>query len=511
MQKFRTVLERQLHDEHELHGMMDKETFLDCVSDNIVIISKALTSQFVIPEFRTFTDIIDKIFEKCVDNEEGKPAQYIPQLARRNPKHWGVSICTVDGQRYDLGETNIPFCLESVVKPLIYALTLNDLSPDVVHRFVGQEPSGRSFNELTLDYQNKPHNPMINAGAIVISSLLKKGLVIADRFDYAMDELKRLSGQEHVTFNNSVYLSERATADRNFALGYYMRENKCFPPEADLVETLEFYFQLCSIEVTAQSGAVIAATLANGGICPTTGDKVLDSEAVRNTLSLMHSCGMYDYSGHFAFKVGLPAKSGVAGGVLLVIPNLMGIFTWSPPLDQWGNSSRGVQFCEELVANFNFHNYDNLRHTSKKYDPRGRAVESKAQDVVNLLFSAFNGDVTAMRRYALLGMDMSLADYDGRTALHLAAAEGHESIVRFLLEKCNDVNPHQKDTWNFTAYDDAKRFKHDDVANILLEYMKKNPPPEGELQIEDINEKMKHLHNIERSEKSLGDGTDHVV
>ncbi|XP_053393622.1 glutaminase kidney isoform, mitochondrial-like [Mercenaria mercenaria] len=496
MQKFRNVLERQLHDEHELRGMMDKETFLDCVSDNIVVISKALTSQFVIPEFRTFTDIIDKIFEKCVYNEKGKPAQYIPQLARGNPKHWGVSICTVDGQRYDLGETNIPFCLQSVVKPLTYALTLNDLSPDVVHRFVGQEPSGRSFNELTLDYQNKPHNPMINAGAIVTSSLLKKGLVIADRFDYAMDELKRLSGQEHVTFNNSVYLSERATADRNFALGYYMRENKCFPSEADLVETLEFYFQLCSIEVTAQSGAVIAATLANGGICPTTGDKVLNSEAVRNTLSLMHSCGMYDYSGQFAFKVGLPAKSGVAGGVLLVIPNLMGIFTWSPPLDQWGNSSRGVQFCEELVANFNFHNYDNLKHTSKKYDPRGRAVESKAQDVVNVLFSAFNGDVTAMRRYALLGMDMSLADYDGRTALHLAAAEGHESIVRFLLEKCN-VNPHQKDRWNFTAYDDAKRFKHDDVAKILLEYMKKHPTPEGELQIEDINEKIKHLYNID--------------
>ncbi|KAL4239530.1 hypothetical protein ACF0H5_000344 [Mactra antiquata] len=447
MSKFRSVLERQLHDEHELRGMVDKETFFDCVTDNIVVISKALTSQFVIPDFKTFTDMIDNIYEKCVDNKNGKPATYIPQLARGNPEHWGVSICTIDGQRYDLGNTNIPFCLQSVVKPLNYALTLNDLSPEVVHKYVGQEPSGRSFNELTLDYQHKPHNPMINSGAIVISSLLRKGMVIADRFDY------------------------------------------CFPPEADLVETLEFYFQLCSIEVTAQSGAVIAATLANGGICPTTGDKVLDSDAVRNTLSLMHSCGMYDYSGQFAFKVGLPAKSGVAGGVLLVIPNLMGIFTWSPPLDQWGNSSRGVQFCEELVANFNFHNYDNLKHTSKKYDPRGRAVESKAQDVVNLLFSAYNGDVTAMRRYALLGMDMSLADYDGRTALHLGAAEGHETIVRFLLEKCH-VNAHLKDRWNFTAYDDAIRFKHDKVAGVLLNYMKQHPQGKGDSGIDSITNKL---------------------
>ncbi|WAR22218.1 GLSK-like protein, partial [Mya arenaria] len=421
MDRFKNLLEET--------GLRDsdfrlRETMTNCVSDNIVVISKALTSQFIIPEFRTFTEIIDEIFEKCRDNELGKPAQYIPQLARGNPAHWGVSICTIDGQRYDLGVTDIPFCLQSVVKPLVYAMTLNDLSPEEVHKY--------------------PHNPMINAGAIVTSSLLQKGNVIADRFDYAIAELKRLAGQEHISFNNSVYLSERATADRNFALGYYMRENKCFPPEADLVETLEFYFQLCSIETTAQSGAVIAATLANGGICPTTGDKVLTSDAVRNTLSLMHSCGMYDYSGQFAFNVGLPAKSGVAGGVMLVIPNLMGIFTWSPPLDQWGNSSRGVQFCEELVANFNFHNYDNLKHTSRKYDPRGHAHESKAQDVVNLLFSAFNGDVTAMRRYALLGMNMSLADYDGRTALHLAAAEGHETIVRFLLEKCN-VCSHLRD------------------------------------------------------------------
>uniref|UniRef100_A0A3B5MDI8 glutaminase n=2 Tax=Xiphophorus TaxID=8082 RepID=A0A3B5MDI8_9TELE len=114
----------------------------------------------------------------------------------------------------------------------------------------------------------------------------------------------------------------------------------------------------------------MAATLANGGICPITGERVLSPEAVRNTLSLMHSCGMYDFSGQFAFHVGLPSKSGVAGGILLVVPNVMGIMCWSPPLDKLGNSVRGIQFCTDLVELFNFHNYDNLRHFAKKHDPR---------------------------------------------------------------------------------------------------------------------------------------------
>ncbi|XP_053380706.1 glutaminase kidney isoform, mitochondrial-like isoform X1 [Mercenaria mercenaria] len=488
VENFHEVEQKQLHDEHELRGTITRETFKECVTDNIVLISRALKNQFIIPEWTSFTQHIKEMYEDCKTNTSGTPASYIPQLARVDPKYWGISVCTIDGQRYSLGDTKVPFSLQSIVKPLSYALVLNDLTPEVVHKHVGQEPSGKSFNELTLDYEHKPHNPMINAGAIVVSSLLKKEMNIADRFDYqpsieeerkvtlnkTMGQMKRLTGGEYLGFNNSVYLSERATADRNFALGYYMRENKCFPEGVDLHEVLEFYFQLCSIEVTAESGSVIAATLANGGICPMTGEKILSAEAVRNTLSLMHSCGMYDYSGQFAFKVGLPAKSGVAGGVMLVVPNVMGIFLWSPPLDKWGNSCKGVQFCENLVAKFNFHNYDNLKHTQKKIDPRGRAMESKAQDVVNLLFSAYNGDVTAMRRYSLLGMDMSLADYDGRTALHLAAAEGHETIVKFLLEKCN-VSPYVEDRWNCTPLEDARKFGHAEIAAILEKYMSSHP------------------------------------
>lgn len=152
------------------------------------------------------------------------------------------------------------------------------------------------------------------------------------------------------------------------------------------------------MEATCDTVSVMAATLANGGICPLTEEKVLNSESVRDVLSLMHSCGMYDYSGQFAFKVGLPAKSGVSGALLVVIPNVMGFCLWSPPLDALGNSCRGVQFCQELVQKFNFHRYDNLRHATDKYDPRRYKFETKGLNIVNLLFSAANGDIAGLRR-----------------------------------------------------------------------------------------------------------------
>lgn len=147
---------------------------------------------------------------------------------------------------------------------------------------------------------------------------------------------RAISGGEYLSFNNAIFLSEREAADRNYAIGYYMKENKCFPEKVNLKDTMDFYFQLCSLEVNSNSVSVMAATLANGGICPITGHQVINPNSCRDVLSLMHSCGMYDYSGQYAFKVGLPAKSGVSGCTMVVIPNVMGLGLWSPPLDNYG-------------------------------------------------------------------------------------------------------------------------------------------------------------------------------
>ncbi|XP_044525627.1 glutaminase kidney isoform, mitochondrial isoform X2 [Gracilinanus agilis] len=350
--------------------MLDKDLFKKCVQSNIVLLTQAFRRKFVIPDFMSFTSHIDELFESAKKQSGGKVADYIPQLAKFSPDLWGVSVCTVDGQRHSIGDTKVPFCLQSCVKPLKYAIAVNDLGTEYVHRYVGKEPSGLRFNKLFLNEDDKPHNPMVNAGAIVVTSLIKQGVNNAEKFDYVMQFLNKMAGNEYVGFSNATFQSERESGDRNFAIGYYLKEKKCFPEGTDMVGILDFYFQLCSIEVTCESASVMAATLANGGFCPITGERILSPEAVRNTLSLMHSCGMYDFSGQFAFHVGLPAKSGVAGGILLVVPNVMGMMCWSPPLDKMGNSVKGIHFCHDLVSLCNFHNYDNLRHFAKKLDPR---------------------------------------------------------------------------------------------------------------------------------------------
>ncbi|XP_058642658.1 glutaminase kidney isoform, mitochondrial isoform X5 [Onychostoma macrolepis] len=357
--------------------MLDRHLFKKCVQSNIVLLTQAFRKKFVIPDFQPFASHIDALYEKARNLSGGLVADYIPQLAKFSPDLWAVSLCTVDGQRHTVGDTKVPFCLQSCVKPLKYAIAVHDHGTEYVHRFIGKEPSGLRFNKLFLNEEDKPHNPMVNAGAIVCTSLIKQGAGNAEKFDYVMNFLKKMAGNEYVGFSNATFQSERESGDRNFAIGYYLKEKKCFPDGTDMTAVLDLYFQLCSIEVTCESASVMAATLANGGFCPITGERVLSPEAVRDTLSLMHSCGMYDFSGQFAFHVGLPAKSGVAGGILLVVPNVMGIMCWSPPLDKLGNSVRGIQFCTDLVSLFNFHNYDNLRHFAKKHDPRREGGEQR--------------------------------------------------------------------------------------------------------------------------------------
>ncbi|CAI4231202.1 unnamed protein product [Auanema sp. JU1783] len=448
---------------------LDKESFKECIHPSVQLISQALRNNLIIPSWGEFCAKIRDLFEESRCETSGEVATYIPQLARQGPEIWGMSICTIDGQRVSFGDARYNFCVQSVSKAFNYAIVSSDLGADFVHSYVGHEPSGRLFNEICLDPNGKPHNPMINAGAIIVTSLIRNNLSMADRFDFVLAEYRKLAGGEHVGFNNATFLSERDTADRNYALSYYMKENKCFPPGTQgLREELDFYFQLCSLETNCETAAVMAATLANGGVCPLTDELCIHPRPCRDVLSLMYSCGMYDYSGKFAFQVGLPAKSGVSGVMIVVVPNLMGIALFSPRLDKMGNSARGVAFCQKLIDTFNFHNYDSLLHAdSKKLDPRRRLGNRDTELVVSLLFSAKNGDLEAIKRMTIQGCNMEVADYDGRTALHVAAAEGNLEVCRYLVERAHVcINP--KDRWGHTPIDDARTFRHEFVQEYLM-------------------------------------------
>ena len=446
------------------------QQFKALAKHNSSLIRRAVEGNLAVPDFSALTSDIDRMYAELIPVRSGAVADYIPQLARVDPEQLAIAVCTVDGQRFSVGDATTMFCLQSVSKMVSYCLALDEHGTEGVHRHVGREPSGRSFNELALNPKGLPHNPMVNAGAIMTASLIRPDLDIADRFDHVAATWRRLTGGARIGFNNAVYLSERQTADRNFALGYSMRESGAFRPGTDLTQTLEFYFQGCSIEVDAQMLAIAAASLANAGVCPLTEDPVFSPGTVQSCLSLMSSCGMYDFSGEFAFTIGLPAKSGVSGAVMLVIPGLMGICVWSPRLDEHGNSVRGIEFCRKLAAAYNVHVFDSLhadRGRAGKRDPRRKKNQTQIEGVVALTWAASQGDLDEVRALVAAGVEPGTADYDGRTPLHLAAAEGQLDVVRYLLAA--GARPQPADRWGGTPLSDAEGNGHTHVAELIRE------------------------------------------
>ncbi|KAF0982092.1 hypothetical protein FDP41_011953 [Naegleria fowleri] len=339
---------------------IDFDTFYNIIQEKDNIISRALTGRLAITDWRNFCAEIEKIFEETRPLTDGNVATYIPQLAEVNPNYYGLSICTVDGQRFSLGDCDVDFTIQSCSKVFTYCLVCEDIGADNVHQYVGFEPSGVSFNAFTLDEHNKPHNPMINAGAITVCSLVKPELPPSKRFTYISSKFSRFAGGSKIGFDNATFLSEKSTGDRNFALAYYMEENNVFPEGTNIEDTLDLYFQQCSILVNCNSLATMAATLANGGTCPLTNEIIVSADTVKCALQLMLSCGMYDFSGNWSCTVGLPAKSGVAGAICIVIPSVMGMCIFSPRLDKRGNSVRGVEFCKRASDKFEWSLFDRL-------------------------------------------------------------------------------------------------------------------------------------------------------
>ena len=251
----------------------------------------------------------------------GKLASYIPELTRANPDHFGVALTTADGQIYEVGNSEVLFTIQSISKPLVYGLALEDHGSNEVLRRVGVEPTGEAFNSIVMDeVNNRPFNPMVNAGAIATTSLIK-GASTEERFARILDMFSRYAGRK-LSVDEAVFQSERATGHRNRAIAYLQLNSGMI--EEPVTEHLDLYFRQCSILVGARDLAMMAATLANNGVNPATGEIAIAPEHVKTVLSVMASCGMYDYSGEWVYRVGLPAKSGVGGGIIAILPGQFG-------------------------------------------------------------------------------------------------------------------------------------------------------------------------------------------
>jgi glutaminase len=278
---------------------------------------------------------------------------YPPEEAGDERDRFAICLATVDGQLYSVGDHDFAFPLHSMSKVFAYALALADHSREDVLSRVGVEPSGDAFNSIVFDERNhRPHNPMVNAGALVTSDLVR-GATTQRKCERIVDVLRACAGDESIEVDRRTLARELRGADRNRATAYLMRAEGMF--EGDVEQLLELYLRQCSVHVTCAQLAVMAATLANGCVNPFTGVRALPRERVRDLLSVMYTCGMYDAAGQWAYDVGVPAKSGVSGGILAVVPGKLGIGVYSPGLDAYGNSVRGVGVCRELSMRLGLH------------------------------------------------------------------------------------------------------------------------------------------------------------
>src|SRR6202140_770990 len=296
-----------------------------------------------------------RFLDRCHQDFSAEPggavADYIPELGKADPDHFGISLATIDGHVYEVGDTRIPFTLQSMSKPFVFALALDTLGAARVESEIGVEPSGDPFNSIRLNADNHPFNPMVNAGAIACSGLIYQAKA-GGAFDYIRRALGRFAGRE-LGVDEAVFGSESLTGDRNRAIGYLLRNSSVI--KEDVAKVLDVYFRQCSILVTARDIAVMAAPLANRGINPVTGEQVMSPYAISRTLSVMTSSGMYDYAGEWIYRVGIPAKSGVGGGILAALPARLGLGSYSPKLDSHGNSVRGIKVCEALSLHYDLH------------------------------------------------------------------------------------------------------------------------------------------------------------
>lgn len=319
-----------------------------------------VTRPWSVGDVSPITERLRSLHERHRHNLDGLVADYIPELARVDPDRFGIAVAVVDGHVYEVGDSRHEFTIQSVSKAFNFGLALQDHGRDALMRRVGVEPTGDPFNSIVLDeVGNRPPNPMVNAGAIAVTGLVN-GADADERWERIIGNLSAFAGRR-LEVDESVARSESETGHRNRAIAHLMRGFDMIRPEVD--EVLDLYFRQCAVKVHAVDLALMGATLAAGGRQPLTGEQVIGPDETASVLSVMTSCGMYDSSGEWIYRVGLPAKSGVGGGIVAVLPGQAAIGVYSPRLDPKGNSVRGLLVCEELSRELGLHLFNGRRST----------------------------------------------------------------------------------------------------------------------------------------------------
>lgn len=361
-------------------------------------------------------------------DDSGATADYIPELADADPNRLGVALCMVDGRTYSAGDCDIEFSIQSISKPFVYALALADRGFDPVLAKVGVEPSGDAFNEISLEQETgRPLNPMINAGAITAHSLAgRPGMTPTERFDRVVDGLSAFAGRR-LEVDQAVYDSELTHSFRNRALANMLRAHDILEEEPLLV--VDGYTRQCSLLVTVADLAVMAATLANRGVNPVTGAPVVPAPVVRQVLSVMATCGMYDGAGDWMTRVGVPAKSGVAGGLIGALPGQAGIATFSPRLDKHGNSVRGVDLFERFTADMGMH----LMEVPTAGHSVVRSYRSRGAGRAAVQVMSLQGNIRFAGAERVLREFQDQPPTEKRVAISLARVQSVDDVARRML------------------------------------------------------------------------------
>ena len=389
---------------------LNSDDFVQWIAPEALLLVAAFSEELVIPDWKSFTADMAYHFEKARPFTTGQTAQYIDVLKNANPERWAAAFCTVDGQRCWFGDNDDndathAFSIQSVSKPVTYALCLQQEGEHEVDEWISTEPAGRPFNTQDLEVgTNRPFNASVNSGAIMAAGLFTSQFGNADEDETTtwMDCVNKirttwyqLCGQDgEIGFSQETFESERETAYNNIAIAYNLKGRRGLPRNVDIHKMLNVYLGCCSIEMTVQALSVAAATFANGGVCPLTRQVVFPPEVVRHVLAETMTCGMYDQAGRFAVEVGLPAKSGVSGALMVIVPNVLGYATFSPRLNDKGNSVRGLEFSKALVRSYRLHIFEPLRsgNNAAKIDPRNNGTKKLRRDLSQYALAIRIGD-----------------------------------------------------------------------------------------------------------------------